>query len=107
MAEGDSLPLFATTLLGSDGLPLDLTGCTVTMEVARIDGEDTPAVRTVTPDPDQVANPGDIVCKVFDRGESRRGDYGGMFKVIDADGEQLSVYNDRLVIIRVFRRPGA
>jgi hypothetical protein len=106
MGVGDSLPLLATTLIGPDDEPIDLTGCTITFEVAPVHGGDF-TTRDVDADPDQVTNTGKVSCKVFDAGTSIPGLYEGRFVVIDGSGEQISVKNDRLITIEVTRRPGA
>lgn len=43
-----------------DGIPLSLTGLTVTLVLRRADGTLVSPLGTVTPDPDQVTNPGQI-----------------------------------------------
>lgn len=101
---GDAL-VIRTKLIGSDKLPIDLTGCTSTFEVApQHDGD--LAIKPVTPDADQVANTGDCSVKVFETGESIRATYEGRFIVVDSHGDQISVLDDRLIIIEVTRRPG-
>lgn len=105
MSVGDSLPLIDTVLVGADELPLDLTSCTVTFEVAPAEGG-TVVVRAVTIDPDQVGHRGHVTCKVFDRGTATADVYEGRFVVIQPGGDQISVRNDRLITIEVTRRPG-
>jgi hypothetical protein len=106
MCEGDSLPLVDTVLEGSDELPIDLTGCTVTFERAPAEGG-TVVVRPVTINPDQVGHKGAVTLKVFDRGTSTRGFYEGRFVVVDGSGEQISIRNDRPIVIEVTRKPGS
>lgn len=105
MGEGDSLPE-RSSILTVDGLPIDLTGFTATMKVARDDLTEAAVSMPVTIDPDQVNNKGKVTWKFFVAGTSRRGLYDAKMKLADGSGERISFDSDRMLLILVTPDPG-
>jgi hypothetical protein len=104
MGEGDSLPEVNATLK-LNGEPLDLTGCTATLKVAKDDGG-AATIMPVTIDPDQVNNKGKVKFKFFAPGTSTPGLYNTRVKVVDANLDRVSFDSDRQVVVEVTPDPG-
>lgn len=94
MGRGDSLPILVTTLYGPDGAPISLTGKTVASILKRQNSAEAATTPTVTPDPDQVTNPGRCSVTLFAPGVSTPGVFALRFKVTTtATGATISVRN--------------
>jgi hypothetical protein len=102
--EGDNLPT-VNAVVKVGGSPLPLTGFTGTLKVAP-ENSTTVDVRTVTINPDQVANPGAISFSFFDPGVATPGFYEARVKLADGSGNRISFDGDRLLRIQITRDPG-
>lgn len=107
MGEGDSLPAVRAILKDPVTLePLDLTGCTATLKVARDDDGSLAVIMPVTIDPDQVNNKGVVRFKFFAPGVATAGLYNTRVKVVDGNNDRISFDGDRMVVVEVTPDPG-
>jgi len=122
--DGDNIPLITAFLTTTEdgkthvcvpgnlvGDPYDLTGCTAQLLVAPDDGTGSVDTRSVTIDPDQVANKGKVTFTLFSVGAVRQGQFNARVKVAlpatpPAVPDRISFPNYRLMAVEVSPDPG-